>query len=170
MTTDNRALVPITPAPLTGLPPVEGDEGAIDYVNRVMELLSPPEGDAAERIVAGLLTAPTGPEENKLWDATGSKNAMGKRFIFHRVFIQPSDFEEARLDFYLVCSVTDCETGERGILTTGSLNIVTSLVKAQLLGNLPWEAEIIGPKRVPRSGHVPLRLRWVAKIVDADDD
>lgn len=150
---------------LVGLPTPDPTETALTYMARIMEMLPPQPEDVIEKIAAQILMAESPMEENLLWDATGSKGSVDKTFIFHSVHIQPSDHEDAVLPYFLVCKVSDPKTGEAGILTTGSTNICTSLVKAQLLGNLPWEAKIVGPKRKPKNGRMPLHLQWVAKIV-----
>lgn len=154
---------------LAELPGVEPDELPTRYVARIMEMLPPPSADAIEKIAAGILGAPSPGEENQLWEATGSRDLVGRCFIWHRVTAQPSDYQDAPLPYFLACEVTDKATGERTIVTTGSVNICTSLVKAQLLGNLPWEAEIVGPRRTPKSGHIPLHLRWLARVVQPAD-
>lgn len=159
-------LVPVTQfTALANLPKPTDDERPIHYLARIMEMLPPQSDDVVDRILDSILTAPTQMEENKLWDSTGSKDAIGKRFIFHSVHIQPSDYEDSPLPYFVIAKVTDLQTGEETVLTSGSVNIVTSLVKAQLLGNLPWEGEIRGPRRTPKNGRVPLHMLWVGKIV-----
>ena len=155
---------------LVKLPDTLPDERPLQYVQRLMEMLPQATDDVVQGIAARILSAPTEAEENRMWDATGSKNAAGKRFVFHSVHAYPSDFEDSPLDYYLVCRVTDMDSGEKSVLTTGSVNICTSLVKAQVLGRLPWEAEIVAPKRTPKSGRVPLRLRWIARIEEPDSE
>jgi hypothetical protein len=155
---------------LTKLPAVEPDESALRYVARLMQLLPPQPDDVIDSIAAQILAAPTAAEENRLWDATGSRDVANRAFVFHSVHLQPSDYEDALIPWYLVCKVTDQETGEKRVLTTGSINIMTALVKAQMLGNLPWEAEIVGPRRTPKSGRIPLHLRWLGKIVEPQEE
>lgn len=163
--------LPVATGQVTSLatlhPPEPGERG-VAYVARMMELLPPPDDEVIDRIAESILRADAPSDENEIWESVGSRDCIGKRFIFHSVHINPSDFENGPLPWYLVCRVTDMSTGEETVLTTGSVNICTSLVKAQLLGNLPWEAEIVGPRRVPKSGHVPLHLRWMARIVERD--
>jgi len=148
-------------APLAELPPPDGDETPVAYVNRLMEMLPPPPGDAVDKIAAGILAAADLEDENQLWDSTGSQKLVGKTFIFRSVHISPSDLPDAPLDWFVIAFATDYETGEETVITSGSVNICTSLVKAQMLGNLPAAAEIMGPRRRLRSGRVPLHLRWM---------
>lgn len=152
------------------LPPAEPAETNRDYLVRLMEMLPDPSEDVVDKIMGQILAAPTPMAENQLWDALGSRDAVGRRFIFRSCHILPSDYEEAALPYFLVCRVTDLESGEETVLSTGSANIVTSLVKAQVLGQLPWEAEIVAPKRTPKSGRVPLRLRWIARVVEPGEE
>jgi hypothetical protein len=153
-----------------GLPvPLEAEK-VQEYVIRLMDMLPPPKEDVTDRLAAMILMSDSEQQENEIWSSTtSSKELVGKRFIFHSVHIQPSDYPDSWSPYYIICPATDCETGEETAISTGSLNLVTSLVKAQLLGNLPWEAEIAGPRRVPKSGHIPLHIRWVGKIVEPGD-
>ena len=154
---------------LAVMPPRVSDETNLAYLHRLMELLPPTPDDVIDSIAGRILEAETPTEENKLWDSTSSKDAVGKRLIFQSVHILPSDYEDSPLDYFLVCKVIDCETGEQTVMSTGSVNIVAALVKAQVMGSLPWEAEIVGPKRVPKSGRLPLHLRWLGKVISSDD-
>lgn len=165
-----QAVAKLPPGPSLALPPMTATESVPQWITRLMEMLPPPADDVADKIAAAILTAESPIEENMLWEgATSSKNLMGERFIFHSCHIQPSDQEDSRLPYYLICDVTNCGTGERGVMSTGSYNIVAALVKAQVLGQLPWEAEIVGPRR-RKENKLPLHLRWIAKIVDSDQD
>jgi len=149
---------------LTSIHPLEQGETALAYVSRLMELIPNPDEDVIDKIAAGILGAINLEDENELWDSTGSQKCIGKVFTFHSVHIQPSDFEDAPLPYFLVCKVSDHETGEETVMTTGAVNICTSLVKAHMLGNLPAVAEICGPRRRPKSGRVPLHLKWYVKL------
>lgn len=155
--------------PLPALPQRDVAETNLEYVERLMELLPPASEDVIDSIAGQILEAETMAEQNAVWDATGSKDAVGRQFIFHSVHLQPSDYDEALLPYYLVCRVTDRTTGERTVLTTGSLNVMVALVKAQVLGQLPWEAEIVGPRRTPKTGRIPLHLRWIAKVYQPEE-
>jgi len=156
------------PNALARIAPVEEGEKPLTYVTRLMQMLPPPAEDAVQMFAASILNAGGPADENAFWDAEtlSSKNAEGRRFIFRNCFIHDSDHPEGPFPWYLAVQVTDMESGEETILTTGSANIVTALVKAQLLGALPWEGEIVGPKRTPKSGHRPLHIRWLARIVE----
>lgn len=150
---------------LTELPrPMDG-ERPIHFLARIMDMLPPQTDDVVDRILDQILMAPTQMEENKLWDSTGSKDAIDKSFIFHSVHVQPSDYSDGPLPYFIIAKVTDIQTGEETVLTSGSVNIVTSLVKAQLLGNLPWQGTIKGPRRKATNGRVPLHIMWVGKVV-----
>jgi len=160
------AMVPLSQfVALAALPQPAAEERPIHYLARIMEMLPAQSDDVVDRILDNILTAGSQMDENKLWDSTGSKDAIGKRFIFKSVHIQPSDYEDGPLPYFVIAHVTDAVTGEDTVLTSGSVNIVTSLVKAQLLGNLPWEGEIKGPRRTPKNGRVPLHIMWIGKVV-----
>lgn len=146
--------------------PMEPDERPFAYLGRLMEMLPPPPGDVVEQIMTQILDTESPFDENMVWDTLSSKDAVGRRFVFHSVHVQPSDYENSPLPFFLVAKVTDLESGEQTVLTTGSVNVVTSLVKAQLLGNLPWAAEIMGPRKPTQNGYLPLHIRWQARVVE----
>lgn len=150
----------------------EPGEGAVHWVGRLMEMLPPPTEDVVDKITEALLASEGPADENAFWDegTTATRNAINRRFIFRSVHALPSDQPDSALPFYLICRVTDPSTGEELLLNTGSVSIVTALVKAQLLGGLPWEAEIVGPRRQTRNKRTPLHLRWIAKVVEPDQD
>lgn len=152
------------------LAPEEG-ERTLAYVARLMQILPAPTEDVVDRIAAEILYAGGPADENVFWDqeTLSSKDCVGRRFIFRSVHAHPSDHAEGPFPFFLAVNVTDLDSGEDTILTTGSANIVTSLVKAQLLGALPWEGQIVGPRRAPRSGHVPLHIRWMSRVIEQPD-
>lgn len=153
---------------LAKLHPLQEGETPLAYVARMMQLLPEPDEDAVNKIAAGILAADDLDDENQLWDSTGSSKLIGKTYVFQRLTVRPSDFDNAPLPFFLVCMATDYETGQETVITTGSVNIVTSLIKAHLLGNLPAVAEICGPRRRPKSGYIPLHLRWMVKMAVAE--
>lgn len=161
----NGSMVPQGPAgSVFAVHPLLPEETPLRYVARMMELLPEPDEDAVSKIAAGILSADNLDDENELWDSTGSNKLLGRTFVFRKLTARPSDREDAPLPFFLVCMATDYETGEDTVITTGSVNICTSLIKAHLLGNLPAAAEIAGPRRKPKSGNIPLHLRWVLKM------
>lgn len=166
---DDAIVTQGTSTAIVGLPEVLAGERNIAYVTRLMDMLPPADEDVIDAIAGQILDAASMVDENMLWDATGSKDAVGKRFTFYSVHISPSDFaqeEDALWPYFLICKVMDHQSGERTVLTTGSTNIMVALVKAQILGQLPWEAEIVGPRKPTRKGRLPLHLRWIAKVVE----
>lgn len=154
---------------LARLPEVEQSETNLTYLARIMEMLPQPAGDVIDKIAGQILAANSMLEENQLWEATSGRDLLGKELIFHSVHAQPTDFEESVLPYFLVCDVTIVATGERTVITTGATNVVVQLVKAQLLGRLPWSAWIVGPRRTPKNGHIPLRIQWLAKVAGPAD-
>lgn len=166
---NGAALVPAgQPGTIFAIHPLQPDESPTGYVARMMQLLPEPDEDAVNKIAAGILGAANLDDENELWDSTGSSKLIGKTFVWRRLTVRPSDFENGPLPYFLVCLVTDYETGEDSVVTTGSVNICTSLIKAHFLGNLPAVAEVCGPRRRPRSGFIPLHLRWMVKMAPAE--
>jgi hypothetical protein len=167
----NVAMVPRKPDGwLTALPQQPDLMRALPYVRRLMEMLPPPTDDVIDKLAQSILDAVNKADENAVWDSTGSKECVGKTYIWHGCSIQPSDFQDGKLPYYLVCDVTDLESGERTVLTTGSVNLVVAVVKAQLLGSLPWEGQIMGPRRPTKSGYVPLHMKWLSRIVEQPED
>ena len=170
MTKSETAIATVGVSGLPALPAREADESTQLYAVRLMEMLPPPDEDVMERIGERIFASENMAEENAIWDsATGSKDAVGRRFIFHSCHLLDSDYEESWSPYYLICKVTDRETGEGTVLTTGSENIVKSLVKAQILGDLPWEGEIVGPRKPTKKNRLPLHIRWLGKVVEAED-
>lgn len=161
------ALVPVLPTGwLAHLPEKPVDMSALSYIARLMDMLPPATDDVVDKIAMSILTAENKASENLIWETVGSKDVIGRRFIWHSVHIQPSDYKDGALPYYLACDVTDLASGERTVLTTGSVNLCATLIHAQLVGGLPWEGEIVGPRRPTASGHVPLHMRWGSRIVE----
>lgn len=160
------------PGALARIAPIVEGEKPLTYVTRLMDMLPPPSEDAAQMFAAEILNAGGPADENAFWDGEtlSSKNCEGRRFIFRSCFIHPSDHPEGVFPYYLAVQVTDLASGEDTILTTGSANIVTALVKAQLLGALPWEGTIVGPKRPTTKGFRPLHILWGSRVVEQPQD
>lgn len=157
---------------LNEMRPRQAGESAVNWVGRLMEMLPQPTEDVVDKITEALLASEGPADENAFWDegTTATRNALNRRFIFRSVHALPSDQPDSLLPFYLICRVTDPVSGEELLLNTGSVSIVTALVKAQLLGALPWEAEIVGPRRQTRNKRTPLHMRWIAKVVEEGGD
>lgn len=152
-----------TPAQVTDLvrmPEVRADETPTTYLARIMEMLPEPPDDVVDKITAQILQAPTLEAENQVWDSTSSKNCIGRLYEFLSVHVLPSDQPDSRLPYYVVANAIDRETGEKTVVSSGSMSIVASLVKAQLMGRLPAVAEIMGPRRETKNKRMPLHLRW----------
>lgn len=154
---------------LTKLPDKPVDMSPLGYLARLMEMLPEPTEDVIGKIAMQILTAGNKASENAIWDAVGSKDVVNQTFIWHAVHIHPTEFAEGLLPYFLACDVTDLSTGERTVLTTGSVNLCSSLIHAQLVGGLPWEGTVVGPRRPTKSGHVPLHMRWGSRIVSTPD-
>jgi len=142
----------------------EPDESVYQYLRRITDRLAAPGEDVSAKIAAQILDSGDFGDENAVWDSLSGKDAVGKVFRFNSLNVLPSDYEESKLGFFLVCQVTDMASGEDTVLSTGAFNVCTQLLKAFLLGNLPAVAEIVAPKRMPKSGKVPLRLRWIVRV------
>jgi len=151
--------------PLPALPAQAPDMPASQYILGLMEMLPPQPGDVIEAIAQAILDAPNMQAQNAVWESTSSKDVVGKEYIWHSCHLQPSDYEDSWTPWYLVCKVTDLETKEDTVVTTGSFNLMTALVPAQVLGRLPWQGRIVGPKRgKTKAGRVPLHMMWIAKV------
>lgn len=146
------------------LPAREPDESNFRYLERLMDALPAPDEDAGDALIGKLLGAATLTEQNDAWDATSTRDLIGRRFVFHTLTCRPSDQPDG-LQFFLVCRVTDSETGEQDTITTGSQNVVAQLVRAYYGGMLPAEARIEGPKRKTPDGKTPLHLIWTGKVL-----
>lgn len=148
---------------ILALPSREPDESNFRYLERLMQMLPAPESDGGDELIGKILGTDSLQEENDLWDSNSTARLIGHRVVFHECWARPSDQPQG-LQFFLVCRITDRATGETDTLTTGSQNIVASLVRRAFLGQLPAEAEICGPKRKTEDGKVPLHLRWIGKV------
>ena len=161
--TDKTATITQAGSPDLAIPSREAEESNFHYLERLMAMLPEPEGDGADLLIGKILGAESMQEENDVWETTSSRELVGKRYVFEAVAARPSGVGQG-LQYFLVCTVTDCDTGERDTITTGSLNIVASLMRRVLSGDLPAVATIEGPKRQLESGRIPLHLRWEGKM------
>lgn len=155
---------------LVQLHPIESGESAIRYVERLMQLLPAPDENTVEKIAAQIIAADNMVDENEMWESTGSAKLIGRRFRFDSLTLLPSTYDESPFGWYLGIQAVDTATGEEVFITSGSVNLVTSLVKAHFLGNLPAIGEIMGPRRPPKSGHTPLHMRWQARVAVSNDE
>lgn len=147
---------------IMALPAREQDESFFRYLERLMEGLPEPEGDQSDALTGKILSAGSFQEENDVWEATSSRDLIGRRYIFREIRARKAEQPEG-LQYFLVCTVEDPRTHEQDTITTGATNVCASLVRAAYLGQLPAEAEIRGPKRPVEGGKTPLHLHWLGK-------
>lgn len=172
MNVSSDKLIPAQSTAIVRLPAKQLDETNTQWLQRLAELLPAPSEDVADRLVGEILGSPDMVNENMIWESTSSRELINHRFVWHGIAMQPST-ESDGLPFFLVCDVTDRATGEKKVITTGSLNLCASLIRAHFHNAFPWEGEIVGPRRPPKNGRMPLHMRWVARVVmpeDGDDD
>lgn len=163
MTTNPITNVDPATGEILALPGREDGESNFRYLERLMEALPEPEGDRGDELTGKILQSGSLQEENDVWESKSSKDLVGRRFIFRDILARPSD-SEGGLELMLVCFVEDPRTHEPDVVTTGSVNVCASLVRAKYLGQLPAEAEIRGPKREVKGSKIPLHLHWLGKV------
>lgn len=148
---------------ILALPGREDGESNFRYLERLMEALPVPEGDRGDELTGKILGAASLQEENEVWEATSTKDLIGRRFIFTDIRPAPSTTPNG-LQFMLICNVEDPRSHEADVITTGAVNVCASLVRAKYLGQLPAEAEIRGPKRALEGDKTPLHLHWLGSV------
>lgn len=147
---------------IVAMPAREQDEPNFHYLERLCMALEDTQGDGLDNLIGAILEAPSLQEVNDLYDASGSKDLIGRRFIFRDFRVTPSGKENG-LAYMLVVSAEDSRTGDAVVITTGSTGLVAALVAAKYRGMLPAEGEIQGPKRVKDPDRVPLHMHWLGK-------
>jgi hypothetical protein len=133
-----------------------------------MAMAVPSEGEAAyERILLQVLGADTWEQLNEPWESTKAEKLAGKLIKVTGLLRRPSDFKGG-LGIFLVVDGTDVNSGERVVVTTGSVSVVGQLVWLYFKGSLPAYVEWVIPERTTESGFRPHHL--MIRGIEPKDD
>lgn len=113
--------------------------------------------EISRSIVSQLLSAESDEELQNFGNAEGWKDYVGVPMELHGFRWQKSDFDQGA-PIYFVVQATDLTTGERKVLTTGSMNVLAQLSNMARRGTLVGGVWMLTEGGKTRSGFTPLWL------------
>lgn len=134
----------------------------------VLDTVPTLEEDPTARMVEIIMEASDPSEWERLFNSASTKGNVGKEVRVHDLRWFPSAFEGG-VGVFLVAEVTWLETGEQGVLATGSLIAMAQLLNCWKRKDLPRDFVILEKPTDTRAGFRPIRLRALPKRVNAAD-
>ncbi len=114
--------------------------------------------DGGERILEAILNAQTLDATNEIWAGTWNPDKMvGEPIVVESAEVLSSDYKGG-LGIFLLVRCVKVRTGEAGMFSTGSTSIVGQVVKAYVLGALPFTCKIVVADEPTSSGYLPQHL------------
>lgn len=164
LTTQDVAMVP---APST-TDIATRNESYLAPFRKVLEGLLTVDEDPTPRMMNAIMMATNMGEFEQLFDAAHFKNMDGHKIRVTAIRAAESTYENSRLGMFLVCDITDLETGEERVMTCGSEISMAQLLKCHVEGWLPADFQIITKDTPTKAGFKPMRLRALARNVTPD--
>lgn len=118
------------------------------------------EEDPTETMLEAILSAQK-PEE---WDALFASKSFkdsDKATIQINAYRPSASQFNGGLRYFLVLDVTDLKTGERGVMTCGSVMAVAQVVNAERTVGLPIQVEVVRKPTPTKAGFHPMHLRYL---------
>lgn len=116
--------------------------------------------DAQFRMIEQILQARSAAELDAPWGSTaGLGEYNGETVTVHSIKRAPSSF--AGVGIFLILDVTT-EDGEHHVVTTGSVSVMTQLLKAYELNAFPLKCRPVVSERASGNGYYPQHLEMVA--------
>lgn len=116
--------------------------------------------EAYESIVLQLLGADGLDALNAPWDTEKAAKFTGHRLRIEEMTRRPSDYEGG-LGIYIVIKGTDLGTGEKFVLTIGSVSVVAQLARIHHLNALPAVVELVVAEKPTSKGYRPMHLKVI---------
>ena len=120
--------------------------------------------EAYESIVLHLLSADGLDALNAPWDTDKAGKFTGHRLRIEGMTRRPSDYEGG-LGMYIVIKGTDMGTGEKFVLTIGSVSVVAQLARIHHLNALPAVVELVIADKPTSKGYRPMHLKVLSLSV-----
>lgn len=130
----------------------------------ILKRMGTVEDDPTPRMVDVIMNADNPEQWEQLFAAASTKGNVGRAVRVHDLRWLQSAYPES-FGFFLVADVTWLDSGERGVLSTGSKVTVAQLLKAYDAGWLPRDFEIVEKPTETRLGYKPIHLRALPKRV-----
>lgn len=151
--TDSTALQPYESELLT-----QAQQAGVD-LRAMLDAIPEADDDAYVRLITQLANATSVEDLDKPWSLTGLNDYEGQWLRVDSLRRMPSDFTEG-LGFYLIVTAMLYQTGEIITCSTGSVNVVTQLVKAHSLGALPVNVRPMLSSKPTKDGYRPMHLEF----------
>lgn len=113
--------------------------------------------EATRAILARILTSETAEDVLATSTAVHAQDLLGVPLEVQGIKWQRSDFQEGT-SCYVVMQVTDLNDQTRKVVTCGGKNVMTQLLKLQMLGAFPARARIAKALKPTRNNYYPLWL------------
>ena len=120
--------------------------------------------EAYESIVLQLLSADGLDALNAPWDTDKAGKFTGHRLRIEGMTRRPSDYDGG-LGLYIVIKGTDLGTGEKFVLTIGSVSVVAQLARIHHLNALPAIVELVIADKPTSKGYRPMHLKVLSLSV-----
>lgn len=146
------------------------ESGALAQFYEVLNQLPGLEEDPTPRMIQLMLNAESPAEWESVFRSKGLKESSGKRFRIHGARASESTFEESLTGWFLVCDVTDLETGERDVLTVGGDIAMAQVLNLVKTGNLPFDVQVVEKEKPTKRGYKPIHLVPLGKLVNGSRD
>lgn len=134
------------------------DSPALESFRAVLAQLPPLEEDPTPRMIELMLNAESPAEWENVFRARGLKDSVNAKFRVHGVRYSESAFEESLTGVFLVCDVTNLDSGERDVLTVGGDIAMAQVLNLVKKGNLPWDFQVVEKPTPTKSGYKPIHL------------
>lgn len=144
--------------PDTDLVPVVSQEIMSRFAQMAVGIPEARPDDAYDDILSQLLNATNLDDLNAPWDTAKTEDLVGYRLRIDSIQRFESDYTQG-LGLYLVCKGQNTMTGEKFVVSTGSISVVAQLAQAWYLNMFPVLAEFVVSERPTKSGYRPQHLK-----------
>jgi hypothetical protein len=142
-------------------------EEELEVFSSMLDAVPDIEDAGYEDILRQIANAESAYDLDKPFRAEGLRDYVDETIIVESIKKSESEYEGG-LGVFLVVNIIREETGERETVTTGSLGVVGTLLKANAVGWLPLRC--IPQERTSRKGYKPMHLKTSIPQPKQDED
>lgn len=144
---------------LDALAKVEGST-TLERVNNFLSTVRTVEEDPTETMLAAILESEHPLDWERVFTSRSFKDSEAARIRINAYRPAESQFG-GELKWFLVLDVTDLKSGERGVMTCGSVMSVAQIINAERRVGLPVDVEIVRKATPTKNGFHPFHLRYL---------
>lgn len=135
-------------------------ESTLAKVNAFLETVPSAEEDPTESMLSAIINSPSPADWESVFVSRSFKDSDKAKIRIHAY--RPSETQfDSDLKWFLVLDVTDLTSGERGVMTCGSLMSVAQIINAERTVGLPIDVEVVRKPNPTKAGFHPMRLRFL---------